>query len=232
MALTEQAPDKDLNMIQPAETGTEAAFKELLSNGGGQSIDEVPATRKEAVANLQDSAAYQGSLSDQSVDSELDFGKSMFEDVNSTRARNQSEFIKGVKAVGGGIYTGGLIALEQAGYAADLDTYTNLFKETEDLSGNWWTRLMKEAQESGRESDMFKIYEEAPDENSIMSQIFKWSSLEGAVSSAVGFGISGLGATKLVSFLGSMKRFKDMARFTDIAMGNITGKGIKDSGSR
>jgi hypothetical protein len=228
--MAEALVDKDLTMIQPDKSPTDVAYEELVSNAKARSapisITEPITTKEQAtdyVESLQAAQNVSTSMQGGSYDPKLDANKSMFESQNDVRARNQSAGVKGLKAIGGGILQGGLIALEQAGYIADLDTYTNLFTDVDDASGNWWTQLMKDTQENLRETDTFKIYEEEPDANSITSQIFKWSSLEGAVSSALGFGVTGLGAAKLVSHLGSMGKFQELAKFTDIAMGNLKG---------
>lgn len=217
----------DLSKIQPPPDQTDLAYEELLKNSEDLgSFTEPITTQKEVTGAIQGMNAQQLAASSErfgSVDPDLDASQMPGEDISSTRARNQSEGIKGLKAVGGGILTGGLIALEQLGYVADLDTYTNLFKEVEDLSGNQWTRLMRDAQEGVRESETFKIYEDAPDENSLASQIFKWTSVEGAVSSAVGFGLTGLGATSLVAKLGSLGKFKQLGGFVDMTMGMAKG---------
>lgn len=173
----------------------------------------------EYIKGMVDDRAMWGSEQQGSRDLDLDIGRSLYESENSVRARNQSEAVKGLKAIGGGILQGGLIVLEEAGYVADIDTYTNLVSSTKDLSGNWWTNLMKETQEGLRQSEAFKIYEEEADTNSIASQIFKWSSVEAGLSSAVGFGITGLGAAKLITTLGAMKKFKQLATLTDATLG-------------
>lgn len=225
--------NEDLTMLKPQKTRSELAFEELLKNvdNSEPSAPDTSGIRTQEdysnyIRKIQNESDVAGSVRDQVADADLDANRSMFETTDQVRSRNQNGFIKGLKAVGGGILQGGLIALEQAGYVADIDTYTNLFTEVDDLSGNWWTQLMKESQDKLRESNAFKIYEDAPDVNSLSSQIFKWTSLEGAVSSAVGFGITGLGAAKLVSYLGSMGKFKELAAFTDLTMGNITGKNM------
>lgn len=207
--------DKDLTMLQPEQ---EPSLTELLKNAKPLVDPEDPEPQgptsyEQKTAEFLDSSSREGEVD------ELDKFQSIFEDTNTVRARNQSEGVKGIKAVGSGIYQGALIALEQLGYVADLDTYTNLFTEVEDLSGNWWTRAMKDAQEAGRESDAFKIYEDNDDQNSILGQIFKWSSLEGAISSSVGFGLTGLGAASVVSKLGSLGKVAQLGKFTDEILG-------------
>ena len=227
-------PDADLTMIQPEKTSTDLAYEGLVNSAKDRSAPEAltqaPTTAGETmdrIGSLQDAQSVSSSMRAGNVDPDLDRGKSMFESVESARARNQSNGVKALKAIGGGILQGGLIVAEEAGYVIDMDTYTNLFTDTEDLSGNAWTRLMKDTQESLRESEAFKIYEEQPDPNSVTSQIFKWGSLEGAISSAVGFGVTGLGAAKLVSYLGTAKKFKDLAKYTDLTLGNLTGKSMQ-----
>ena len=225
--IEKEVPD-DLTMLKPEPTADQQAFQELMSNPPkGEAAIAAPTSRNEAtqyVQGLQEDYLQGMSMKDGSRDPDLDGNQSMFEDQNSVRSRNQSEGIKGIKAVGGGILQGALIAAEQLGYVGDLEgVYQRFMGDPEGVSGNWWSDLMSESQDAIRESDTFKIYEDAPDPNSITSQIFKWSSLEGAISSAVGFGISGLGAAKLVSTLGSLGKFKELAKFTDIAMGNLKG---------
>ena len=237
-----QEVDEDLTMIQPEASLEDKSLIDLSENIGKS--DPPPASPQEDMSEfsdlgevnfldnkspetyikgLQDSYLADSALSEGAIDPELDANKSMFESSDAVRSRNQSEAIKGLKAVGGGILQGGLIALEQAGYIPDLKTYTNMFSGAEDFSGNWWTKIMKNAQEGLRDSEAFKIYEESPDPNSLAAQIFKWTSLEGAVSSAVGFGITGLGAAKLVSTLGSLGKFKQLAAITDKTIGNLAG---------
>jgi hypothetical protein len=219
--------DADLTMLKG--TDPEPDFGAMFANS-------VPMGPTEAAPN----AGLQGPISEDyaqdafiqntsrqgSVDPGLDAFGGLEEDVNTVRSRNQSEGIKGIKALGGGLYQGALIALEQVGYAADLKTYTNIFAETADLSGNWWTNMFKDAQEAGREADMFKIYEDAPDQNSIASQIFKWTSLEGAISSSVGFGLSGLGSAKLVSLIGNTKKVGAMGKVLDSFLGEGVSRAI------
>ncbi|HEC41862.1 MAG TPA: hypothetical protein ENI20_03430, partial [Bacteroides sp.] len=222
--------DKDLNMIQPAKTGSEIALEQLLENSEDVAVLTPQITTQKGLdkykEGVQADAQFLESFQTGEVDKDLDANRSMFEDVTSVRARNQGEGIKGLKAIGGGLYMGALIAMEQAGYVADIDTYANFFRDIEDVSGNAWTRLMKDMQEKGRESGIFKIWEQTPDENSLASQVFKWTSLEGAISSAVGFGVTGLGAARLVSYLGSMKKFATLGKLTDAVMGNVAGKSM------
>lgn len=223
----EDNKDSDLTMLKQEPTPVEKSYEDMIANAksGGSLLpitDE--SSYNKAVTKIQADQLVNSSVRDGSVDTKLDVGQLPGENINTTRARNQSTAIKGIKAIGGGLYQGSLIALEQLGYVADMDTYTNLFTDVEDVSGNWWTKLMREAQDAGRESDMLKIYEDAPDDNNFMSQIFKWQSLEGAVSSALGFGITGLGAASVVSKLGSLKKFKYLAGLTDTVMGNIKGE--------
>lgn len=232
---TDSPVDNDLTMLgSPDDPGKEAVDKLAANPPKVDTTDWTVLTKKTPTTKLEvdkrmleyGSGELTRSLgAEGAIDMDLDVGQG-FGTTQETRARNQSEVVKGLKAIGGGIYTGGLIALEQVGYMADIQTYTNMFKETEDLSGNWWTNIMRDAQESAREGT-FKIYENDPDENSVLAQIFKWSSLEGAVSSSVGFGLPGLGAARLVSYLGSYGKFQQMAKLTDMALGNITGKGMQ-----
>ena len=228
--MVEKEVDKDLTMLKPPTDPVQESFDAMMKDPSTVNTlrKKAPATKQAYDKRMSDFAASQITRnleSEGAVDIDLDANQG-FGTTLETRARNQSEAIKGIKAIGGGIYTGALIALEQIGYVGDLDTYTNMFSVTEDFSGNAWTRLMRDAQEAARESDMFKIYEDEADPNSVMSQIFKWTSLEGAVSSSVGFGLPGLGAARLVSYLGSLGKFKQLARLTDITMGNITGKSM------
>jgi len=207
--------------VEPAEPqGSQidfSTFEDDVTNFGPELRSQSDAD--EYIKGLRTQDAMSRSQAEGTRDNDLDAGKSTNESVNSVRARNQSGGIKFLKAMGGGILEGGLIALEQAGYVADLDTYTNMFGDVEDLSGNAWTRLMKDTQEDLRQSETFKIYEDDPDPNSIFSKIFKWTSLESAVSSGVGFGITGLGAAKLVSVLGATKNFAALAAATDRTLG-------------
>ena len=228
--------DKDLSMLQnPEGEGFGSDWEALMARvdtDKAVSIDpefKTQADVKDFVSKMNTKSDSLNSLREGTRDEKLDFGRSMFETVESARARNQSNAVKGLKAVGGGIVQGGLVVLEELGYVADIDTYTNLFTDVDDLSGNWWSNNMKEAQESVGNSEAFKIYEAEGDQNSIMSQIFKWNSLQSAVSSAVGFGVAGLGAAKLVSYLGNMKKFRALAGFTDAAMGNLKGKSVYNS---
>lgn len=208
----------DLTMLQPKK---EPSFQEIFKNSK---------TPEQSTANTRpisiDEKAWEvsrGSSREGGVDAELDAFKGWNESINDVRARNQSEGIKGLKAVGSGLYQGALIAMEQLGYVADYNTYFNLFRDVEDLSGNWWTNAFKQAQEEGREYSMFKIYEEEGDPNDLASQIFKWSSLESAISSSVGFGITGLGAAKLMSSLGKLKQFAKIGQLTDMTLGMAGG---------
>ncbi|NND77545.1 MAG: hypothetical protein HKN39_05130, partial [Flavobacteriales bacterium] len=220
--------DSDLTMIQGDPDPLDLSFEEMLKNAPEGSVTDLgPKITSQAGANeymaaMTDRDLVKRSMEQGQVDIDLDANRSLFEDTNTVRARNQSEFVKGIKAIGGGLINGALIAMEEAGYVADFNTYANMFKELEDNSGNWWTGLMRDAQEGLRESKAFKIYENAPDENSLLlGNIFKWTSLEGAISSAVGFGLTGLGASKLVSYLGSAGKFKELGQFVDVTLGNI-----------
>ena len=218
---------QDLKMLDAKNTPLEDSFESLIKNS--KSTVTLTPTEKELSSinpegdalerigkyNLGRDGGHTGT-----VDS-LDEHALFEEDINSTRARNQSEVVKLFKTIGGGLAEGLLIASEQLGYVPDINTYTNMFDKAHDFSGNWWTSLMKEAEEGLRESNMFKVYEETPDDNSISSQIFKWSALESAISSGVGFGMTGLAAAKAVSVLGSLGKFQELAELTDIALGNV-----------
>jgi len=240
MTETNKEIDPDLTMLNTEPTEAESLTENLTKGKpkkptldlSGLDVEKAvyvgpdlqsQADVKDYVTGLTQEAAMQRSTKQGGRDMDLDVGRGLYESVDSNRARNQSGGVKALKAIGGGILQGGLIAMEQAGYVGDLDTYTNLFTDTEDLSGNWWTDIMKETQDGLRQSNAFKIYDEETDSNSIASKIFKWSSLEGAISSAVGFGITGLGAAKLVSSLGAMKNFKAIAGFADEALGMAGG---------
>jgi len=224
----QQGVNSDLTMLEPQPSADEQAFNELVKNPPKDSVAiSGPTTPKQAqnyVKGLQQDYLQSASMQEGRVDLGLDENRSMFEDINSVRSRNQSEGIKGLKAVGGGLLKGALITAEELGYVGDLEGIWQRFNgDPEGMSGNWWSTLMQDTQEAIGESNAFKIYEDAPDENSLTSQIFKWSSLEGAISSAVGFGLTGLGAAKLVSTLGSLGKFQQLAKMTDVAMGNLKG---------
>lgn len=225
MADENKPVDKDLTMLQD-KSDQQPSIEDVFA--GSKVIDITPnvsnvSQAEQVQADQEAQDRFYQTFAPGEADVDLDQYKSMFESTNDVRARNQSEAVKGLKAVGGGILQGGLIALEQFGYVFDRDTYLNLFRETEDFSGNQWTRLMKETQESLRGSDAFKIYEEEADENSIASQIFKWSSLEGAVSSAVGFGIAGAASAGLVGYLGAAGKVGTMFKYADAVLGGVTG---------
>ena len=223
---TNKEIDKDLTMLQGPK---EPSFDEIFSQAESTiTPTEGPKTQfdEAAIQSLQEMELYDSKIREGSVDTELDEGMGLNESVNTVRARNQSEGIKGLKAIAGGIFQGGLIAAEQLGYVADYNTYFNVFREQEDLSGNWWTNALKDMQEKSRENDTFKIYEDEADQNSILGQIFKWSSLEGAISSAVGFGLPGIGVAKVVGKLGSMGKIRKLEELADIALGYRNSKSV------
>jgi len=233
----EKELDKDLTMLQggpedpPAKSALDQEWDNIMSTAKGPETPGDSPFKNQAdvdtyISGIQADSEVLRSLTPGTRDADLDVGRSIFETTNDVRSRNQNSAIKGLKAFGGGLLQGGLVALEQVGYIADIDTYTNIFTEADDYSGNAWSTLMSEAQEGVGESEAFKIYEDDADQNSINSQIFKWTSLQAAMSSAVGFGVTGLGAAKLVSALGSVGKFSKIAELTDIAMGNIKGVAI------
>lgn len=210
--------DKDLTMIQPDPTPSEKSFAELMKTAPRIGSLSSATTADQAMKEYNTRELVDNSIQLGSGDS-LDQGRAIGESTNDVRARNQSPWIKGAKAVGGGVAVGSAIIMEQLGYLADWDSYTNLFKEVKDNSGNAWSNAFRDAQTNMQESDMFKIYEKDPDKNSVLSQIFKWSSLQGVVSSAVGFGVTGLGAASIVSKLGSLKQFGKLAAMADGVFG-------------
>lgn len=225
---------KDLTMLQSGPEPDEVAFEKLLKNPPKRAgAFGTPSTVEEAesyVKGLQEDFLQSMSMQDGNRDLDLDQNQSMFEDTNTVRARNQSEGVKGLKAFGGGLLKGALVAAEQLGYVGDLQgVYERMLDKPEGLAGNWWSDLMKQTQDDLGQSEAFKIYEEEADQNSLTSQIFKWSSLESALSSAVGFGLTGLGAASLVSKLGSLGKFKELAKLTDIAMGNLKGGAMAEA---
>ena len=98
-----QELDKDLTMLDGGEpTPTDSALDEILKNSTEVGyIGPAPTTQKqydEAVMNEQARNQFLGSLQEGAVDPELDAGRSMFEDTNAVRARNQSSWVKGIKA--------------------------------------------------------------------------------------------------------------------------------------
>jgi len=229
MAIDQDAT-KDLKMINPEPSPSDSAFEAMFDSakrtGSSRPVPTSAAAQQKAIKGMQADIFFDQSVQEGSRDQKLDKYASSFEDKNATRARNQNEAIKGIKAIGGGLIQGGLIVGEQLGYVADLKNTAKMFSDAEDMSGNWWSNMFRDAQDSLRESDTFKIYESGTDENSILSQIFKWSSLEGAISSAVGFGVSGLGAASVVSKLGALKQFGKLAAMTDKVMGNVAARGL------
>jgi hypothetical protein len=207
--------DKDLNMLQP---DPEPDYVDLFAsskpnpvNGGSIELDD-NYTDQELVASTQ------SVNQERAYDPDLDASRGLNESQNDARAREQGTFTKAAKAVGSGIFQGALIAMEQGGYIADMDTYLNLFREVEDLSGNGWTRTMKEWQESARESNTFKIYEEDADPSSIMSSIFKWSSVDAGLSSAIGFGVTGLVTGGAMTWLSGTRKFGQVGKMIDAAL--------------
>lgn len=236
--INQQEQDADLTMLN-GNTNPDGSVNSTLEDAAGDPLagftlqgDQVDSSHlrtKDDIAGyaeqVQDEMQAMGSIELGSIDTDLDLGRGINQSVNSIRAQNQSEWIKGVKAVGVGILQGGLMISQQLGHLADFDKYADIAGGVSDYSGNAWTRWMEELSTDLGETEMGKIYEEEADPNSWKSQIFRWSSLQGAVSSAVGFGVTGLGAAKLVSLIGTAGKFGRMAQLANTAIAGKYGVG-------
>ena len=138
----EKEIDKDLTMIQPEPTPEEQSFEELMKSTPADKVKTfdigTPTTKRgmlDTIQTMKEQAMVSANTTPGEVDS-LDSGRSWFEGTDEVRARNQSGLVKFGKALTGGVIQGGLIALEQLGYVADLQTYINMFSSGEDLSGS------------------------------------------------------------------------------------------------
>ena len=158
-------------------------------------------------------------------DAELDMGIGAFDDQESIRIQNQTALTKLGKSLGMGVASGVVTALQSTGELLDYRNYTNMIGATNDMSQNWWTSGLDDLKESMGESDAFKIYEEAGDPDDLAAQIFKWSSITGLIDSAVGYGLPGIGATKVISALSSTKNAQKAFQFVDKLLGKQFSKG-------
>ena len=158
-------------------------------------------------------------------DAELDMGIGAFDDQESIRIQNQTSLTKLGKSLGMGVASGVVTALQSTGELLDYRNYTNMIGATNDMSQNWWTSGLDDLKQSMGESDAFKIYEEAGDPDDLAAQIFKWSSITGLLDSAVGYGLPGIGATKVISALSSTKNAQKAFQFVDKILGKQFSKG-------
>lgn len=118
--------------------------------------------------------------------------------VNTQRANQQPEWLKGVNAIVGGTISGLATAVQDASYILDIENGIARLTGAQEIEENWLGQAMRDFKQ-GLEQEM-PIYKQNPNEVWNWSDSGSyWSALKGVIDSAVGFGIPGMAAGKLVS---------------------------------
>jgi ribosomal protein L23 len=117
--------------------------------------------------------------------------------INTQRAEQQPEWLKGVNAVAGGVISGLATAVQDVSYIADIENGIARLTGAQEIEENWLGQAMKDFKQGlGEEMPIYK-----DDPNAVWDwgdSGSYWSALKGVIDSAVGFGIPGMAAGKLV----------------------------------
>ena len=117
--------------------------------------------------------------------------------INRQRANNQSEWVKGFNSIVGGVASGLATAVQDVSYLLDIDNGIKRLTGAEEVEENAIGQLMRDFKQ-GLATTM-PIYKEDPNKVWSWSDSGSyWEALKGVIDSAVGFGLPGLGAAKLV----------------------------------
>lgn len=117
--------------------------------------------------------------------------------INRQRASNQSEWVKGFNSIVGGVASGLATAVQDVSYLLDIDNGIKRLTGAEEVEENAIGQLMRDFKQ-GLATTM-PIYKEDPNKVWSWSDSGSyWEALKGVIDSAVGFGLPGLGAAKLV----------------------------------
>jgi len=117
--------------------------------------------------------------------------------INRRRADQQPEWLKGVNAVAGGVISGLATAVQDVSYIADIENGVARLTGAQEIEENWLGQAMRDFKEGLAEE--MPIYKDDP--NAVWDwgdSGSYWGALKGVIDSAVGFGIPGMAAGKLV----------------------------------
>lgn len=117
--------------------------------------------------------------------------------INRNRANQEPEYVKGFNSIVGGVASGLATAVQDVSYLLDIDNGIKRLTGAEEVEENAIGQLMRDFKQ-GLATTM-PIYKEDPNKVWSWSDSGSyWEALKGVIDSAVGFGLPGLGAAKLV----------------------------------
>ena len=145
--------------------------------------------------------------------------------INQQRADAQPEWLKGVNAVAGGVISGLATAVQDVSYIADIENGIARLTGAQEIEENWLGQAMKDFK--GGLGEAMPIYKQDP--NAVWDwgdSGSYWSALKGVIDSAVGFGIPGMAAGKLVgAVLKAARTGALLAKMTEGAADTVTALG-------
>lgn len=178
---------------------------------------------RQNVGNLYNPSNGEYSTYDQDVETLEDLAN-----IDDFRARNQSNFVKGLNAIIGGVATGIGTAAENLSYIFDIDEHLKGFRDIDGVEGNAFSTGAKDYKQWI--DSIMPIYERPA--TGFADSFFRWSTLKSGIDSMVGFAIPGGVVTKTVGMAAKALRGARLAAYLSRlgSVGNTIGKGLNATG--
>lgn len=144
-------------------------------------------------------------------------------DIPLSRYAKQSNMMKAVNSIVGGVASGLGTAVEDLAYIFDIPEHIKAFTGEEGVEGNVFSNGAKQYKEWVESA--LPIYENPREPNGFWDSFFRWSTLKSGIDSAVGFAIPGSVVSKAVGMGAKGLRGARLATYLE-KLGASTGSNV------